>query len=127
MGEASKHEPKISLPEALLIVEYVMIADVIGVILVFVGLDDFFILDVLTFPVTQIYFRMKGVRAGYDLGAGLLEMIPYVGALPIKTLGVMMTIAIDWYFPEATALAGGAAKAQGSAVTVTSAAHAAGH
>ncbi len=129
MTEAPKHEPKISLPEAMLIVEYVLIADIIGIALLLFGLDDFFILDILTFPVTQIYFRMKGVRAGYDLGAGLLELIPYVGALPIKTIGVLVTIALDWYFPEAAAIVGGAAKLKNpvGAAAPAPAAQAAGH
>ena len=124
MAEAPKHESKISLPEALLVTQYVMIADVIGVVLLLVGLDDFFILDILTFPVTQIYFRMKGVSAGYDLVAGLFEMIPYVGALPIKTVGVIATIAVDWYFPQVAAATNVAAKVKNP---VAAAASAGGH
>ncbi|MBN2197758.1 hypothetical protein JW698_00965 [Candidatus Wolfebacteria bacterium] len=85
-------EKKISLPETILLLLYIVPLDGVGVILLLIGLDDFFILDALTFPVTQFYFRIKGVKSTYDLIAGILELIPYIGALPIKTTGVLITI-----------------------------------
>ena len=107
------HEPKISLVEALLLVMYVGFTDLIGLVLVFFALDDFFILDVLTFPVTQIYFRMKGVnKAGYDVAANLLEIVPYLGALPIRTVGILAVIWADRH-PEG--LVSGAAQIAGRA------------
>lgn len=88
--------PKISGVEAILLVCYVGLLDAIGLILVLFGLDDFFILDLLSFPVTQLYFRMKGVsRAGLDLTTGLAELIPYVGSLPLRTIGVLIIIYSD--------------------------------
>ncbi|MDO8466989.1 MAG: hypothetical protein Q7S83_02500 [bacterium] len=91
-----EHEPKISLAEAFLLVAYIGLTDIIGIILVFFALDDFFILDILTFPVTQIYFRIKGVsKAGYDIAMNMAELIPYVGALPLRTIGVLMVISAD--------------------------------
>ena len=88
-------EPKISLPIAFLLVCYIALTDIIGLIIVFFGLDDFWILDLLTFPITQLYFRMKGIGAEYDLSMNLLELIPYVGALPLRTIGVCMVIYAD--------------------------------
>ena len=85
-------EKKISLPEIILLNLYVIPLDLIGLVLVFFGLDDFWIIDLLTFPVTQFYFRIKGVAANADLAASILELIPYVGALPIKSIGVALTI-----------------------------------
>ncbi len=87
-----EEQKKIELPETILLLLYIIPLDVIGLILVFAGLDDFFMLDLLTFPVTQFYFRMKGIRCTYDLVASILEVIPYVGSLPIKTAGVAITI-----------------------------------
>jgi len=111
------HEPKISLVEAFLLVMYVGFTDLIGMVLVLFALDDFFILDVLTFPVTQIYFRMKGVsKAGYDVTANLLEIVPYLGALPIRTVGVLAVIWVDRH-PEG--LVSGAAQIAGRATTVS--------
>lgn len=92
MNESSQ----ISLPEALLAFAYVGIADAAGIALLLVGFDDFLILDITTLPVTQIYFRMKGVKANFDLVMGIAEIIPYVGALPLKTIGVIGVIAMDW-------------------------------
>lgn len=89
------NQPKISIVEAFLLTSYIALTDVIGLILVLFGLDDFFIIDVLTFPVTQFYFRIKGIKGNYDLIANLAEIIPYVGALPIRTVGVLLVIWID--------------------------------
>jgi hypothetical protein len=89
-----EEQKKISLPEAIILMLYIVPLDIVGLILVFFGLDDFFILDILTFPVTQFYFRMKGVKSTYDLIAGICELIPYIGALPIKSIGVGITIWI---------------------------------
>lgn len=85
-------DKKISLPETIFIMLYIGFFDLIGFLLIFVGLDDFWIIDVLTSPITQFYFRMKGVGAGVDLAASILELIPYLGALPIKSIGVALTI-----------------------------------
>ena len=91
-----KQQPKISLPEAFLLTAYIALTDVVGIVLVLFALDDFFIIDAMTFPVTQIYFRMKGVsKAGLDLTMNLAEVIPYVGALPLRTIGVIMVIWAD--------------------------------
>ena len=95
-------EPKISLPIAFLLVCYIALTDIIGIIIVFFGLDDFWIIDILTFPVTQLYFRMKGIGREYDLSMNLLQLIPYVGALPLRTVGVCMVIWADRH-PESKA------------------------
>ncbi|PIY59651.1 hypothetical protein COY96_00630 [Candidatus Wolfebacteria bacterium CG_4_10_14_0_8_um_filter_37_11] len=85
-------DKKISLPEIIMLNLYVVPLDLIGLLLIFVGLDDFGIIDILTFPVTQFYFRMKGAKASADLVASMVELIPYVGALPIKSVGMNITI-----------------------------------
>src|SRR3972149_6341099 len=99
-----EHEPKISLAEAFLLVSYIALTDLIGIILVFFLLDDFFILDILTFPVTQLYFRMKGVKGNYDMMTSVAELVPYVGALPLRTAGVLLVIWADRHPKAATLL-----------------------
>ena len=86
----------ISLPEALLLLAYVGIADAADIALLAIGMDDFGVLDVATLPVTQFYFRMKGVSANFDLVMELTEVIPYINKLPLKTAGVVGVIAMDW-------------------------------
>jgi hypothetical protein len=93
-------QKKISLPEIIMLNLYVVPLDLIGLLLIFVGLDDFGIIDILTFPVTQFYFRMKGAKAGADLVASMLELIPYVGALPIKSIGMNITIYLTNHPPK---------------------------
>lgn len=89
-------EPKINLIIGLLILAYVFVLDVIGMILAFFLLDDFFILDVLTWP-TLLYFKVKGIKGPYDKIATVGELLPYLGALPLKTLGVFLVIWSDRY------------------------------
>ena len=101
-------EKKISLPETILLTLYIGFTDLIGIALIIFGLDDFWILDIMTFPVTQFYFRMKGVRATADLVANVLELIPYIGALPIRTIGLWLTIYLA-NRPEKLGIAGLAA------------------
>ncbi len=88
-------KPKISTVEALLLLMYIGATDLVGFLLIFVGLDDFFLLDLLTFPVTQIYFKMKGVKANYAFVTNILELVPYLGALPLRTIGVAAVIWMD--------------------------------
>ncbi|MEK7611944.1 MAG: hypothetical protein AAB407_01215 [Patescibacteria group bacterium] len=94
-----EHEPKISFLEAFFLIAYIAITDIIGILLVLVGLDDFFIIDALTFPVTQLYFRMKGVRGTWSLWMNIAELIPYIGALPLRTIGVIAVVYLD-HHPE---------------------------
>ncbi len=90
-----KHQPKLNIADIVFITPYYLLADGIGIVLFFFGLDDFFILDAIRFPATQVYLRMSGVNATFDLISNLLEMIPYAGALPISTIGWILTIMAD--------------------------------
>ena len=83
---------KISIVETIILTMYIGLTDLIGIALVLLALDDFWIIDLLTFPVTQLYFRMKRVKGTADLVFNILELIPYVGALPLRTVGLLITI-----------------------------------
>ncbi len=87
-------QKKVSLPEAIMLFLYIGGLDLVGLLLIFFALDDFGIIDILSFPVTQFYFRMKGIKATADLVGNLVELIPYVGALPIRTITLASTIYI---------------------------------
>jgi hypothetical protein len=93
--DEEKPEPKISLPEAIFVGSLIVLADTVEFILLFFGLDDFWISDAIAFPSTQIYLRMKGVRGTYSLVANLLELIPYLGDLPFRTIGFVLVVWFD--------------------------------
>ena len=95
MPEEEKPEPKISTPEAILVIMVLMLADGIELLLLFLALDDFWISDAIAFPLTQFYLRMKGVKGTASLVANLLELIPYVGWLPLRTMGFAIVVYLD--------------------------------
>jgi len=101
-------EKKISLPEIILLNLYVIPLDLIGLVLVFFGLDDFWIIEKNGFTILysdtfiqwprrliilindQDKEKIKDVLA--DLVVSVIELIPYVGALPIKSIGMNISI-----------------------------------
>ncbi|MDO8585216.1 MAG: hypothetical protein Q7R85_03840 [bacterium] len=85
-------EPKISQVESFIIISILAGLDVADIALLAFGLPDFFILDIFAFPLTQLYFRMKGVRANYALIGNLGELLPYIDKLPMRTIGAIATI-----------------------------------
>lgn len=83
------YQPKISILEIFLLVIW-------GIALDTIGLAGFTVADLLGIATTQFYFRLKGVNgAGYDLIASLLEFIPFIDFLPMKTAGIVIVIWID--------------------------------
>jgi len=91
-----ERKPKIDKTIGWILIFYVGFCDLIGIFLLVFGLDDLGILDMMTSPITQVYFRVKGVRGDYDLFASGIELIPWVGGLPIKTVGVYITLRGEW-------------------------------
>lgn len=90
-----KPQPKITYIEAILLLALVGLADIVELVLALFGLPDFWIPDIITFPITQIYLRIKGVNGTYALAGNLLELIPYVSALPMRFGLMLTTIIID--------------------------------
>lgn len=90
-----EYQPKISIAEMVIITPIFLIFDTIGILLIFVGLDDFFILDAVRFPLSQFYIFMKGLKGTTTLIGNLLETIPYIGALPNSTICWLITIYMD--------------------------------
>lgn len=89
-----QHGPKISLAEIVIITPYLLIIDLIGIALFSVGLDDYGLLDIIRFPITQLYLRMKGVKGNIDLIGNIVKLIPYVGVIPF-TFFWFATIYLD--------------------------------
>lgn len=90
-----ENQPKISTTEIVFITPLFILDDIIGIILLLVGLDDFFIMDIIRFPLSQFYLRLKGIKGTSMLIANILETIPYVGALPNATIGWLIVIWLD--------------------------------
>src|SRR3972149_2079295 len=108
-------EPKISLPEVILIGLIFALIDLIEVVIIFVGLDDFWILDLVASAIF-IYLFIKGVPAMRQLVCWVIELIPWLGALPLLTVGWGLTVWADHHPSGALAKAGavaGAAKGKG--------------
>lgn len=107
-------QAKISVPEVLIVSAFLLLVDIVELAILFVGADDFWITDALAFPATQIYLRWKGVRGTYSLALNVIELIPYVGWLPLKTLGFLLAAWVDRRAGRRTALETTEAAARGS-------------
>lgn len=123
-----EHEPKISLAEIVFILPYVIAIDCLELLLAIFLLDDFWLGDVLALPVTG-YLWFKGVPLQRYLVSWIAEFFPYVGALPLLTIGFVLTVYLD-HHPKlakvAAVAAGATAKAAGGAATVEGAGASAG-
>jgi hypothetical protein len=98
-------QPKISTPEAILLIFFAIIADLISLI-PFINILS----AIVTFFITQFYFRMKGLKTGVNMVMQLLEFIPILSVLPMATVGVVAVIVID-RFPRLVSSTVGAATA----------------
>ncbi|TSC82826.1 MAG: hypothetical protein G01um101420_8 [Parcubacteria group bacterium Gr01-1014_20] len=94
MEDERDHEPLISLVEILIIAPYILVIDIIGILLAFLALDDFFILDILMLPVLG-YLWFKGVPLTRYVSSAIGEAIPWIGDLPLYSVGFILTIVAD--------------------------------
>ena len=85
-----EQQPKISTPEAVLILMVTAIADLISIIPLMNWL-----VSVIMFPVTQFYLRLKGIKGMYMLIGNVIEVIPVLSALPGYTVAMAITIYVD--------------------------------
>lgn len=89
-----EEDKKISLVETILLVLFVGMADIIEIILVCFGLDDFWLSDIITGGAVGLYFGIKKAKSGWIMGGWLFEALPYLGALPIKSIALWIAIYI---------------------------------
>lgn len=90
-----QNEPKISLPEVIIVGGFLSLVDAVELAIVFFGFDDFWISDAIAFPATQIYLRWKGVKGLYSFIGNSVELIPYVGWFPTRTIAFVITVIVD--------------------------------
>ena len=95
-----KIEPKMSLLVAGLLMAVFITLDVVDIALKFAGLDDFFIVDAISYMfLVPYYFYYKYVKkadfSGHNVIMSLIELVPYVGTLPLRSIGLGITIWID--------------------------------
>ena len=83
-------EPKISIVEAYFLIVFAIIADLINWIPIINILTT-----IVTLPVFQFYFMIKGVKGIYSLAGNIAELIPGLSVLPAITAGVVTTIIVD--------------------------------
>ncbi|TSC59777.1 MAG: hypothetical protein LiPW15_797 [Parcubacteria group bacterium LiPW_15] len=81
---------KISTVEGIIVLFLLLVLDTVEFVIVFVGLDDFGITDLLGSPIF-LYLNMKGVPPARQLIAWLIEIFPYLGWLPLKSAGWGLT------------------------------------
>ena len=62
MAEEQKPEPKISLPEFVIIGLFIVLIDAIDFIGGLLGLPISDFTDIIAFPFTQLYLFMKGIK-----------------------------------------------------------------
>ena len=90
-----EYQPKISVPEIVFLTMIFGIFDVIGIVLVLFLLDDFFLLDIIRFPFSQLYMQFKGLKGSAMWIGNILETIPYIGALPNATVVWLIIVWMD--------------------------------
>lgn len=91
-------EKKISTAEAITAGMWLFILpDTLEFLLVLFGLDDFWISDIFAFSGSMIYLKMKGLKTTFSLIANIIELIPYVGAIPSRTIAFIITIILENY------------------------------
>ncbi len=83
----TESEKKFTYAEILFLMMFAIGADIANV---FPILNIF--VTIVTLFVTQIYFKFKGVKSGFNLVMQLLEFIPFLSIIPMMTMGVLVTI-----------------------------------
>ncbi len=64
----------------------VTIIDLLAVLLLFVGLDDFGLIDAVLLPVTNVYYFLKNDWKWQEAAVSGGEVLPWVGDLPLYSL-----------------------------------------
>lgn len=103
---------KISLAEAVLMLMITGAADLLEFLLTFaVGVGEIvkWFIDIPTWFIIQFWLMIKGVRGTWFLAGSLLELIPVINALPIRTLTMVITIYLA-NKPQSSALVAEATK-----------------
>lgn len=95
-----KPQPKISLIIGGGVLVVFIVLDIIDIALKFFALDDFLIIDTISYlflvPFFVYYKYMKGADfSGNTVIMNLAELIPYIGALPLRSISLGIVLWID--------------------------------
>jgi len=89
-------EPKIDYIEGFIAGFFLFaLPDIIELVLMFFLGDSWFLTDILFFPASQLYLYLKGIKGAYALVGNILELIPFVGDLPIRTTSFVLTVIAE--------------------------------
>lgn len=97
---------KVSLVEGIIMVMITLTADIIEIILTFFALNPLsVVIDVPTTAIIQFWLWMKGAKGTWALAGNLIEFIPYLDFLPIRSVTLLITIYLTNH-PKTAAVAG---------------------
>ena len=90
--QVGSSEKKIDFVQAFLMLFIAAIADLINIVLIFFALDDFGLIELVTVPLFGLWFYFNGGDWNYALRASLIELVPYLGVLPLYTIFIERAI-----------------------------------
>ena len=94
--EEEKPQPKIDYVEALYAGFFLFVLpDIIELVLMFFLGDSWFLTDIFFDPAEQLYLYLKGVKGIYVLIGNIVELIPFIGDLPIRTTTFIITVWVE--------------------------------
>jgi len=94
--EEEKPKPKIDYIEGFIAGFFLFaLPDIIELVLMFFLGDSWFLTDIFFWPAEQLYLYLKGVKGTYVLVGNILELIPFVGNLPIRTTTFIITVWVE--------------------------------
>ncbi|MBI2013461.1 MAG: hypothetical protein HYS87_01395 [Candidatus Colwellbacteria bacterium] len=90
----AENEKKISMVEAILMLMVTVTADIAEVIadLTLIGIPISILINVVAYPTIQFWLIMKGIRNLTYTAGSMIEFIPIINALPVRTATMIMTI-----------------------------------
>lgn len=100
-GEAEK---KFSLPESIIMVLICLFADTAELFFYFLSIIPFFspvsiviswFINTFVFGIVYLWLIIKGGKKAWFLAGGLVEFIPFLNLLPLKTLTVIIAIVLS--------------------------------
>jgi len=94
--EEEKPKPKIDYIEGFIAGFFLFaLPDIIELALMFFLGDSWFLTDIFFWPAEQLYLYLKGIKGTYVLVGNILELIPFVGDLPIRTISFVLTVIAE--------------------------------
>ena len=89
-AQPARPEPKISDGAIYYLIVFAVIADLINLLPLVNILST-----LITLPIFQIYFRLKGIKSTSFVVSQMIEFIPIISILPATTAGVVIVIIQD--------------------------------